>query len=293
MRLKALSRIKFANKTIAVLLLAAIVLIVALAAYQPLSFLNLAGLLLVLAGTLCAAVLSYSFNEVLLAFKQSLRGSEASGSETLKKEVMNDANVILHFAQLWFRSQNSLIDRDLSKLEKPFLKQGLQMVRDRQSSDEILSLMNWQISQVNSKQNERIAVFRSMANFAPAFGMAGSVLGLLNMLQMLDQGNIVGAPAAMVVAMVSTFYGLLMANLVFKPLATKLDKARRAEVQHLTFLAEGILLIQEKRTPAVIRNTLMTYIESMQGETKEARLDSPKDSSPKKSFLVKFGLQGS
>lgn len=293
MRLKALSRIKFANKTITALLFGALILIVALAAYQPLSFLNLSGLLIVLAGTLCAGVLSYSFNELVEAFKQSFRGAKTSSHEALNKEVMNDANLILHFAQLWFRSQNSLIDRDLSKLEKPFLKQGLQMVRDRQSSDEILSLMNWQISQVNTKQNELIAVFKSMANFAPAFGMAGSVLGLLNMLQMLDQGNIVGAPAAMVVALVSTFYGLLIANLVFKPLATKLDKRRRAEVQHLTFLAEGILLIQEKRTPAVIRNTLMTYIDSMQGEEKDEKTEASHAAPGKKSFLVKFGLQGS
>jgi chemotaxis protein MotA len=285
MRLKALSRIKLGNKAVVLLSLTALVLVIIFSAYQPLNFLNLTGLLLVVAGTLAATLLSHSFQHLLAAFKQV-----RLATKPLDKEVANDANVILHFAQLWFRSQNALIDRDLAKLDKPFLKQGLQMVRDRQSSDEVLSAMNWQISQVNIKENSLISVFRSMANFAPAFGMAGSVLGLVNMLQILDQGDMTGAPTAMLVALLSTFYGLLFANLVFKPMASKLERRRIAKVQHLTLLAEGVLLIQEKRTPAVIRNTLMTYIQAMQPS---AAAQTKQSKARKQPMLAKFGFQGS
>ncbi|KZY76592.1 hypothetical protein A3740_12430, partial [Oleiphilus sp. HI0068] len=286
---KALSRQKLTGRTLVLLLLAAFVLVLALSSLEPLKFLNLPGLLLVVLGTFTGAVLSHSFDDCLAAFRQAFPRNKAEHSD-----VANEANIILHFAQLWFRNQYTLIDRDLSKLDKPFLKKGLQMIRDRQPSDDILSLLNWQISQVNLNEGRYIGIFRTLANLAPTFGIAGTVLALLNIAFILEQGRAVSEAASLMgFALVSTFYGLILASFVFKPIAERLEQRRLKEVQHITLLAEGIVLIHERRTPAVIRETLMTYIESMNALSANQQTTKKPKRASKKPMLVKFGLQRS
>ena len=289
MPFKAFSRPKLTNRTVVLLALAVFVLVLALSTLEPLRFLNLPGLLLIVLGTSAGVLLSHSFSDCIAAFRQAFPIKKAEHAD-----VANDANIILHFAQLWFRNQYSLIDRDLSKLDRPFLKKGLQMIRDRQASDDILSLLNWQISQVNRNEGRYSEVFRSMVGLAPALGIAGTVVALLNMVYMLEQGAAVHEAASMMgFALVSTFYGLILANFVFKPIVTRLEARRIKEVQHITLLAEGIILIHERRTPALIRDTMMTYIESMAASSPLQKEKKSSKRGEKKPMLLKFGLQRS
>lgn len=291
MPFKKLTRHKLTSRTLVLLILAAFVAVLALSTFEPLAFLNLPGLLVIVLGTVGAAVLSHSLGGCIDAIKQSIKVKESE-----HHNVANDANIILHFAQLWFRNQYIQIDRDLSKLEKPFLKKGLQMIRDRQPSDDILALLNWQISQVNQNEGKYIGVFKSMAGFAPAFGVLGTIIAMANVVYLLEQGAAISEAASLLgFALVSTFYGLMIANLVFKPIATRLEARRINEVRYITLLAEGIVLIHQKSTPAVIRETLMTYIESMEPKSDQDTLNMHKTSQKavKKPMLVKFGLQRS
>jgi chemotaxis protein MotA len=290
MPLKAISQHKLTGRTFVLVIIAAFLVVLGLSMLEPLVFLNLPGLLVIILGTVGASVLSHSLTDCVEAFKQYFRVDKNE-----HPNVANEANIILHFAQLWFRNQYIQIDRDLSKLDKPFLKKGLQMIRDRQSNDDILALLNWQISQVNLNEGKHIGVFRSMAAYAPAFGLMGTIIALINMVYMIEQGAAVSAAASLMgFALVSTFYGLLLANFVFKPMIARLENRRLKEVRYITLLAEGIILIHQKSTPAVIRETLMTYIESMDVEQdNQVKNKKPNKRSDKKPMLVKFGLQRS
>ena len=232
-----------------------LVLAVGISADDPMAFINLPGLLIVLGGTMTAMLVSFPLKEVLAALKQG-----RVVTEPLNRDFSRETKQILHFSTLWFRNQYAMIDRDLERLDNPFLKKGLQMVRDKQSSDDVMSLLNWSISQIRAKESAVINIFRSMATFAPAFGMVGSLVGLVNMLQTIESGNLSAVSSDMGIALVTTFYGLLLANLVFKPIATKLEQRRHLKIIQLTMMAEGIALIQQQRTPSAIRDVLLSFM---------------------------------
>ena len=134
-----------------------------------------------------------------------------------------------------------------------------------------MSLLNWSISQIRAKESSVINIYRSMASFAPAFGMVGSLVGLVNMLQKIETGNLSAVSSDMGIALITTFYGLLLANLFFKPIATKLEQRRHLKIIQLTMMAEGIALIQQQRTPSAIREVLMSFMaEQEQAPTKSS-----------------------
>lgn len=232
-----------------------LVFAVGLSADEPMAFINLPGLLIVLGGTMTAMLVSFPLKEVLTALKQG-----RVVTESLNRDFTRETKQILHFATLWFRKQYVHIDRDLERLDNPFLKKGLQMVRDQQSNEDVMSLLNWSISQVRARESAVINIFRSMATFAPAFGMVGSLVGLVNMLQTIETGDLSAVSSDMGIALITTFYGLLLANLIFKPIATKLEQRRHIKIIQLTMMAEGIALIQQQRTPSAIRDVLVSFM---------------------------------
>jgi len=266
-----------------------LVLAVGFSANDPMAFINIPGLLIVLGGTMTAMLVSFSYQDVIAALKQA-----RVVTQPLNLDMRKSTNQILHFSQLWFRHQYALIDRDLDKLDDPFLQKGLQMVRDRQSSEDVMSLLNWKISQVRSNESKVINLFRSMATFAPAFGMVGSLVGLVNMLQTIEHGTLSAVSSDMAIALVTTFYGLLLANLVFKPIATKLEQRRNLMIVQLTLVAEGVALIQQQRTPSAIRDILVSLIQGHSFESgSSARSDSaserPAASRNEKPMMARFG----
>jgi len=235
---------------------------------DPMAFINVWGLLIVFGGTITAMLVSYSVDELINALKQA-----RVLTTPLNLDMTEDVNRILHFSKLWFRHQYAQVDAELEKLDDRFLQKGLQMVRDRQSNEDVMALLNWKISQIRSQESAVITIFRSMATFAPVFGMVGSLVGLVNMLQIIEQGSLGTASSDMALALVTTFYGLLLANLVFKPITTRLEQRRNLKIVQLTMVAEGIALIQQQRTPAAIRDILMSYV---QGQYREPRAEAMK-----------------
>jgi chemotaxis protein MotA len=291
MRFKKFPRVKISNFAGVITGVLFLVLVIAFAANDPLAFVNIPGLLVVLGGTITAMLVSYSYQDVLDSVKQA-----RVLKEPMALDLTIEANQILHFSQLWFRHQYAQIDSDLEKLDEGFLQKGLQMVRDRQSSEDVVSLLNWNISQVRAKESKVINIFRSMARFAPAFGLVGSVIGLVNLLQSVGHEGLQAVSSGMGLALVTTFYGLLLANLLFKPVATKLEQRCNLKVIQLTMIAEGISLIQQKRTPAAIRDVLMGFIQGFE-PVRESSQKAPnvvKDLTVKKprkkSMLMKFGV---
>jgi len=252
-----------------------LVLAIGLSANDPMAFLNISGLLIVFGGTMTAILVSYPVKEVLPALKQS---KVVTASNSI--DIQQDIKQILHFSSLWFRQRFAQIDDDLEKLNDHFLKRGLQMVRDRESHEDVMALLNWKISQIRSKETSVINMYRSMATYAPAFGMVGSLVGLVNMLSEMETGGLSSVTSDMAIALVTTFYGLLLANLVFKPIATKLEQRRNQRIIQLTMMAEGVALIQQQRTPSAIRDILMSYTQGQFGESEK---------NPAEQLLAKFG----
>lgn len=254
-------------------------LAIGLSADNPGAFINIPGLLIVVGGTFTAILVSFPIKDALRAFKQARVLTEST-----QLEVNKDINTLVAFSKLWFRHQYKQIDSELEQLNNGFMQKGLQMVRDRQSHEDVMAMLNWKISQYRSSETAVINIFRSMATFAPAFGMVGSLVGLVNMLQGMEGGEIASVTSDMAIALITTFYGLLMSNLIFKPIATKLEQRRNAKTMQLSMIAEGIALIQQQRTPSVIQDTLNSFI---QGQQYQQENPMPEN----KSLMNKLGLK--
>jgi len=273
---------KYSNLAGVIVGLTFLVSAVGLSAENPMAFINIPGLLIVFGGTLTAVLVSVPLKDAVYGLKEA-----RVVIDPLTMNLNGEINKILHFSKLGFRQQFDQFDNDIGRLRDPFLQRGLQMVRDENSMEDIMSFLNWKISQYRAKEASVINLFRSMATFAPAFGMVGSLLGLVNMLQGLESGGLASVTSDMAIALVTTFYGLLLANLVFKPIASKLEQRRNQHVLVLSLLSEGIALIHQNRTPSVVRDTLMGFIQDQDNE--EPQNMAPEKTSVQKSMMAKFG----
>ena len=99
-----------------------------------------------------------------------------------------------------------------------------------------------------------------MASYAPAFGMLGTLLGLINLMDLVGAGDMKAIGAQLAVALVTTFYGVLLANLIFKPIAVKLERRTEQRLVLMNMVLEGISLMCAGRSPALMRETLKAFV---------------------------------
>lgn len=237
--------------------------IILFAANDPLAFLNLPGLTIVLIGCFSAVFLSYPLRDLKKAYK-SIHLILFYESLNPQKEV----DEIIEVAKLWFRRDSLAIENAIQEIHNPYLKTGFQLIIDKTPIDDIISLMKWRIARLKAKEKAEADIFRTMALFAPAFGMVGTLVGLINMLHVMEMKDINLISFNMGVALITTFYGLILANLVFNPIAIKLERRTEQRVMIMSMVMEGIVLISDRRTPSFIRETLSSFIVNHDNELK-------------------------
>jgi len=236
-----------------------------LTARDALLFVNIPGLVIVLGGTLAATLMSFPPRYVLRVWRNftiALRNERTYSRD--------DVDEIARIAKLWSSGQVHKIEDALGDVRSPFLRTGVQLIIDGSPIDDIMNLLEWRIERLKAKETAEANVFRTMGSYAPAFGMVGTLLGLVNMLYDMTGEGFEQIGLNMAVALITTFYGLLLANLIFKPIASVLEERTLQRVRTLSMVVEAIQLLGEKRTPAYIRETLYSFIEEFDDE-----LDAP------------------
>lgn len=226
--------------------------IAALFSHQHLDVLfNLPGLLMVLGGTLAATLVSRPVGDVVRVAKslRTLLRDDEVNPDTELKQLLEVAH--------WYRNGNlNAAERTLEQVRDPLLRSGAQMVLDREPLDEIIKIMQWRVSGARSREQSDIQILRTMASFAPAFGMLGTLLGLTQILGNLGHAGIGQIGAGMSFALVTTLYGIVLANMIFKPLAMKMDRRAQQRAVIMNVILEGIVLLHERRHPLMIQETL-------------------------------------
>ncbi|WP_051906829.1 motility protein A [Methylomarinum vadi] len=244
--------------------LALLFFIIYFAANDPDTFINWPGLTIVLVGTIAAALLSYPLHDVKRAIK--------SIKLVFLYESLNpqrEADEIAAVARMWFNRDTIAIENVIDSINNPYLKTSFQLIVDNTPLDDILALLKWRISRLRAKERAESSIFHSMAAFAPAFGMLGTLVGLINMLQIIEIKDISSLTANMAIALTTTFYGLMLANLVFNPIAIKLERRTEQRIMIMSMIMEGITLIAERRAPSFVRETLSSFIAHYDDELKE------------------------
>ena len=214
-------------------------------------FINYPSVMIVLGGTMGATLLSYPLSEVLSVFKVA-RNVFLHRSQIPSQLIP----LISGFAKKARQEGILSFETQLKDLEDPFLVKGIQMAIDGMESSSIEDVMTTEIQYLEERHRLGSEIFTTMGTFAPAVGMLGTIIGLVQML--MEDPSQIGAPMA--VALLTTFYGTLLANLLFLPVAGKLKSRSRQEILIKQMMLEGIISIQSGDNHRIVEQKLKAFL---------------------------------
>lgn len=216
-------------------------------------FWDISSVIITIGGSFCALLIAYPFNTFKKLFKiiiQAFRESEKSAPDIIGEFILLSRKA---------RREGLLsLEDEISSIEEDFLKKGLQMVVDGIEPETIREIMDLEISEMERRHKEGIEMLRTWGGYAPAFGMAGTLIGLIQMLANLSDSSQIAS--GMAKALITTFYGSLMAYLIFNPMAANLALKSEQEVAIRDMMLEGILSIQSGVNPRIVEEKLMSYL---------------------------------
>ncbi len=162
----------------------------------------------------------------------------------------------------------SLEDK-LSEAQDPFLKSSLMLVVDSVEPEKVHNLLQAELTKLDERHSRGRAFFESGGAYAPGFGMIGTLIGLIIMLGNMDDPNSIGP--AMAVALLTTMYGSMLANIIFSPIANKLGLRHEEEYLCRELICEGVEAIQAGENPKFIEEKLNLLIQQKKGKGKKAK----------------------
>ncbi|AGA89164.1 flagellar motor component [Thioflavicoccus mobilis 8321] len=219
------------------------------------SFLNLPGLIIVLGGTLAVTLMKFPLAHTLgalgVATKAFVHKSERA-SDLIEQSV--------ELATI--SRKDGLLGLEEVDVKNAFLRKGIQLVVDGHDPDLVERVLSKDIDLTIERNEEGIQIFRAIGDVAPAMGMIGTLIGLVQMMANMDDPKAIGP--AMAVALLTTLYGSVIANAIALPIADKLNHRNREESTRRHLILESVRSIQKGMNPRVIEELLSTYLPSQQ-----------------------------
>lgn len=172
------------------------------------------------------------------------------------------------------------LEARIEGIEDPFLRSGVQMLVDGMDTEQVQEVMEIEIASLDERHKVAIGFWRSLGGYAPTLGMLGTVIGLINMLGNLSDPAQLGI--GMSLALLTTLYGVLFSNLVFLPVANRLDNLNRAEMAARDMALDGVLTLQSGASSRVLVERLETYlpVSERQGYTARIKGGATTDAAP-------------
>ncbi len=217
------------------------------------SYWDTASVFITLGGTIFATMANYSFKSFKTIFKIIPIALKKD-----KTDFKQSIQTLINLANIARREGVLALENEAESLNDSFLKKGIILVVDGSDPELVKNILETELDFIEERHEQKQAMLYSMSAYAPAFGMAGTLIGLINMLKELDKPENVGP--SMAVALVTTFYGVILANLFFTPLAGRLKEKTAIEVMHKQMLIEGILSIQVGENPRIIEEKLKAFL---------------------------------
>ncbi|MBF7096314.1 motility protein A [Alkalibacter mobilis] len=217
------------------------------------SFVSLSSIVVTLGGSFCALLISFPLKD-LMKLPKILK--------MLVIEPENDRKrLILIFSELARKARRDgllALEDDIATMDDEFMISGLQMVVDGIDPDIIREILTLKMETTERRHRMGQNIFTKWGELSPAFGMLGTLIGLIVMLANLQDASSIGT--GMAVALITTFYGSLTANLVFIPVASNLSVQTNEEMFSKEMAIEGIIEIQAGTNPRILEEKLMTYL---------------------------------
>lgn len=209
--------------------------------------------ILVGGGTSAVILMHFTFRDMKELMRIVIRSYRLRLSEPAE-----EIERIIRYAQIARKEGIIALESVARELDDPFFAKGIQSVVDGYAPDMVRQIMNMEIDATRARHSHGKKILEMFASFAPAFGMIGTLVGLVQMLSSLSDPSQIGG--GMAVALLTTLYGALIANMICLPLAGKLDIRAKQEANTRSMIVEGLLSIQSGEKPAIIREKLLTFI---------------------------------
>ena len=212
-------------------------------------FFDPASLLMVVGGTGAAVVVSYSFKDLrrVVEMTQEIFTFNPPSLQRRLDQITNMARTARREGVL-------ALDRHLDDIDDELLRSGLEMAVDGMGEDEIAEMLDQRIAEQTRRRRLVADFFTKAGTYSPAFGMVGTLIGLIQMLNNLDDPSKIGS--GMATALVTTFYGALLANLAFLPLSNRARKQNKLRKKAAHIVREGVLAIARGDSPRMIEQRL-------------------------------------
>ena len=215
-------------------------------------FIDIPSLLIVVGGTVASVMISWPMGDA-----KGLFGFVGSTWKPSPVQLVETLTLIVDVAKI-ARKNILAIEDALPSIENLFLRGGLRLVVDRVDRQDIVDMLAHQIKYDQAAKESEIGVVGSAASLCPAWGMLGTLVGLVLLLQNLDDPSMIGP--AMAVALITTFYGSLFANVFFSPAKNKLEVNLAEEKVLFEMIRDGVLYIEAGQRPDFIESDLMNYL---------------------------------
>ena len=215
-------------------------------------FVNVPSLLIVFGGTFLVVMIKFSLTQFFGAFKVAARAFvfKLDSPEELIEKIVSLSNIA---------RKEGMLALENEEIDNEFLNQGIQMLIDGNNQEVIQTVMSKDLQQTIDRHKWGAKVYSAMGDVAPAMGMIGTLIGLVQMLSSMDDPKAIGP--AMAVALLTTLYGAMLANMVAMPIADKLNLRKTEEGRIKAMCIDGVLAIQAGQNPRIIESMLKTYLD--------------------------------
>jgi chemotaxis protein MotA len=216
-------------------------------------FISYPSLMIVLGGTMGATLINYPLADVISVFKVTKNAFRAKSYQPIALIPK-----MVEFAKKARREGILSFEGQLKEINDPFMVRCMRMAIDGMESESIEEVLNTEIMWLEERHRLGAEIYSTMGSFAPAIGMLGTIIGLVQMLMQMSDPTAIGAPMA--VALLTTFYGTLLANLLFLPISGKLKVRSRQEILAKQMVLQGILSIQAGDNHRIVEQKLKAFI---------------------------------
>ncbi len=218
------------------------------------SFINIPSMIIVIVGAMAAVVMSFPLNKTIDVMK-------SASSVVLFRKDPNYVDIVrslVSFSEKARKEGLLALEDDMANVEDEYMKKGLQLVIDGTDPELVRGVLEAEMEVTASSYNDMKAFFDAIAEFGPAYGMIGTLIGLIILLKNLSNPDTLGP--SMAIALITTFYGSLLANAFGIPMAHKVENAAAGKLLQMQIVLEGVLSIQSGDNPRLLEEKLKVFL---------------------------------
>lgn len=220
---------------------------------SPMAFVHVQSMMITIGGTIAATAICFPIKS-LTSLPHVMKNAFLHQDEALD----NIVDIMVEFALVARREGVLALEKQLNEISNEFVTKGVQLAVDGTEEDLTRAILETELDYVLQRHSQGQRIFEKMGEFAPGFGMIGTLIGLISMALNLDDPSAIGP--GMATALITTFYGSLMSNFIFLPIASKLKLYSEFEELEKSIVLEGVSSIQAGENPRLVKEKLQSFI---------------------------------